>query len=152
MTRATGCYSCKQEGRFDRLPVRERIAADHYWRVAHVLDTAMPGWLVLVPRRHVTAIADLTDAEAAGLGLWQVRLSRALRNVTGCIKTYSIQFAEAQGFQHVHFHLVPRPADLSPQYRGPRIFELLNVPEPQHLSVVAMDELSAALARHLQPT
>ena len=30
--------------------------------------TALPGWLVLMPRRHVTAIADLTDDEARALG------------------------------------------------------------------------------------
>ena len=99
-----GCFSCDQEARFDLLPVRERISADLHWRVAHAVASALPGWLVLLPRRHVTTIADLTDAEAASLGLWQVRISRALRTVTGCTKTYLSQFAEAEGFSHVHFH------------------------------------------------
>jgi hypothetical protein len=34
--------------------------------------------LVPVPRRHVVTVAELFDGEAAALGQWQVRLSRAL--------------------------------------------------------------------------
>ncbi|MGW4941733.1 HIT family protein [Actinoplanes sp. NPDC004185] len=119
------CYACRNNDRFDRLPPRERIAADSYWRVAHDFTSALPGWLILVPRRHVTAIAALTDAEAAALGTWQVRLSRALGLVTGCVKTYVMQFAEKDGFAHVHFHVVPRMPDLPVERRGPGIFRYL---------------------------
>ncbi len=59
------CYSCDHNNGFDRLPPRERIAADRYWRVAHAFNSALPGWLILIPRRHVTTIAELTDDEAA---------------------------------------------------------------------------------------
>jgi diadenosine tetraphosphate (Ap4A) HIT family hydrolase len=51
--------------------------------------------------------------------MWQVRLSRALRAVTGCVKTHVVQFAEAERFSHVHFHVIPRMADLPFQRRGP---------------------------------
>jgi diadenosine tetraphosphate (Ap4A) HIT family hydrolase len=77
------CYTCGQEAQFDVLPPRERIAADRHWRVAHAIGTALLGWLVLLPRRHVTAVHELTDAEAVGLGMWQVTLSRALRRTRG---------------------------------------------------------------------
>lgn len=124
----TGCYSCAQEARFEALPTWERIAFDRHWRVAHSLGVALAGWLVLLPRRHVIAIADLTDEEAATLDAWQVRLSRALRAVTGCPRTYVAQFAEKDGFAHVHFHVVPRAADLEPSLRGPGIFAVLDRP------------------------
>lgn len=143
------CYSCAQEDQFDSLPMWQRIVVDDHWRVAHAIGTALPGWLVLVPRRHLTTIADLSDAEAAGLGTWQVRLSRALRAVTGCRKTYVAQFAEAEGFSHVHFHVIPRMADLPPEHRGPKVFALLGVPESQRVDSDRMDELATALARHL---
>ena len=94
----------------------------------------MPGWLVLVPRRHVTTIAELTDAEAAELGMWQVRVSRALHEVTGCAKTYVAQFSEAEGYSHVHFHLIPRRLDLAPELPGPRIFGLLGASEAEAVS------------------
>lgn len=123
MTGGGECVPCANNARFDDLPVRRRIAADEYWRVAHAYTATVPGWLVLIPRRHVTSLADLTPAEAAVLGTWQVRLSRALREVTGCAKTYVAQFAEQ--IAHVHFHVVPRAADLPGDLLGPGVFALL---------------------------
>lgn len=143
------CYACDREAEFERLPPRERIAHDPHWRVAHALGTDLPGWLVLLPRRHVTAVHDLTDAEAAALGLWQVRLSRALRAVTGCAKTYVAQFAEAEGFAHVHFHIVPRPAALPVSQRGPAVFELLRGTERNRVSADHADRLARALRTRL---
>jgi diadenosine tetraphosphate (Ap4A) HIT family hydrolase len=144
------CYTCAQEAAFDRLPPRELIAADDHWRVAHAIGGALPGWLVLLPRRHVTAIADLTDEEAAALGTWQVRLSRALAEVTGCAKTYVAQFAEAEGFSHVHFHLVPRMADQPADRRGPAVFGYLTVAPDERVPAHRMDELAVELTRRLR--
>lgn len=143
------CFSCRQEALGAGVPPRERIGVDDHWRVAHSVGSALPGWLVLLPRRRVTAIADLTDAEAAGLGLWQVRLSRALREVTGCAKTYLIQFAEQAGFAHVHFHVVPRMADLPAEHRGPGIFHYLGQPPAARVPSEEMDRLARALSLRL---
>ncbi|WP_323746413.1 HIT family protein [Catenulispora pinisilvae] len=145
------CFSCRNDERLAELPPRERVAADDHWRVAHAIGTSVPGWLVLLPRRHVTAIAELSDAEAAGLGTWQVRLSRALHAVTGCEKTYMAQFAEAAGFGHVHFHIIPRMADLPDGLRGPLVFRQLR-PGDGDAGTVAdsrMDEIAEALAAEL---
>lgn len=145
------CYTCDQEARLDGLPLSERIVLDQHWRVAHAFDTALPGWLVLLPRRHVTAIHELTDAEATTLGTWQVRLSRALRDVTGCVKTYVAQFAEVDGFAHVHFHVMPRMADLSQELRGPHVFQLLRRPARQRVAPDLVDEITRSLHAHLRP-
>lgn len=144
------CLTCDANARLESLPPRERVAVDEHWRVAHAFDTALPGWLVLLPRRHVTAIASLTDAEAATLGSWQVRLSRALHAVTGCVKTYVVQFAEAVDYAHVHFHVVPRMADLADGHRGPGIFGLLGVPAGEQVGTGRRDELTRALREHLR--
>ncbi|MFE9778371.1 HIT family protein [Streptomyces sp. NPDC005775] len=146
------CYACGQEARFAELPPRECVVSDRHWRVAHGFNAALPGWLVLLPRRHVTAVHDLTDAEAAALGVWQVKLSRALRGVTGCVKTYVVQFAEAEGFAHVHFHIVPRMADLPPGQRGPGVFELLRRPEPERVPADQADRMAHTLRAHLRPS
>ncbi|MER5201185.1 HIT family protein [Streptomyces sp. NPDC002755] len=143
------CYTCGKEAEFDDLPPRERVAHDQHWRVAHAFGTAVPGWLVLLPRRHVAAVHDLTLAEASALGGWQVKLSRALRSVTGCAKTYVVQFAEAEGFAHVHFHIVPRMADLRPEHRGPGIFELLTRPEQERVTTEQADRISHSLRARL---
>lgn len=139
------CFSCRDDAHLPDLPPRERVGFDEHWRVAHAIGSALPGWLVLVPRRHVTTIAELTDAEAAGLGTWQVRLSRALHTVTGCEKTYVAQFAEASGFGHVHFHVVPRAADLPGELRGPRVFALLGRGAEENVPDARMDEIAVAL-------
>jgi diadenosine tetraphosphate (Ap4A) HIT family hydrolase len=141
------CLSCRNNDQIDALPPRERVAADAHWRVSHAFNSALPGWLVLVPRRHVTAIADLTDDEAAALGPWQVRLSRALHAVTGCQKTYLVQFAEQAGFEHVHFHLVPRMPGLPDTHRGRNVFQYL-IPAPgRGISEGERDEVATALAQ-----
>ncbi|MFF2641801.1 HIT family protein [Streptomyces niveus] len=143
------CYACGKEAEFDDLSPRECVVHDQHWRVAHSFNTALPGWLVLLPRRHVAAVHDLTDAEAAALGVWQVKLSQALRTVTGCAKTYVVQFAEAEGFAHVHFHIVPRMADLQPEHRGPGVFELLRRPEQERVTADQADQLAHVLRTHL---
>ncbi|GAA3486315.1 MULTISPECIES: HIT family protein [Streptomyces] len=147
---ATDCYPCAQEARLPDAPPRERVARDEHWRVVLAFNSALPGWLVLLPRRHVTAVHDLTDAEAASLGLWQVRLSRALREVTGCVKSYVVQFAEAEGFGHAHFHVVPRMADQPADRCGPAVFGYLARPEAEWVSPERCDELAGLLARALE--
>ncbi len=149
VTAPADCYTCAREAEAATLPPRESIAVDAHWRVAHAFNSALPGWLVLVPRRHVTSIAELSDAAAQTLGVWQVRLSRALHEVLGCQKTYVAQFAEAEGFSHVHFHVVPRPPDLAQELRGPRVFQLLGATGPGRVSDQRMDDLARALAARL---
>jgi diadenosine tetraphosphate (Ap4A) HIT family hydrolase len=149
MATATDCYSCTQDAAGSEAPLWERIAVDEHWRVAHAFRTAVPGWLVLVPRRHITTLAELTDAEAASLGTWQVRLSRALASVLGCQKTYVAQFSEADGFAHVHFHIVPRPPDLARELRGPRIFQLLGAADDVQVGTDEMSRIAAELAVQL---
>ncbi len=143
------CFSCSNNDQFAQLPPHELIAADSHWRIAHAFDTSLPGWLVLIPRRHVNTIAELTDAEATALGSWQVRLSRALHQVTGCAKTYVMQFAERDGFGHVHFHIVPRMPDIPPEYRGPSILHYLGQSPEQRINGEQLDHLAAALRDQL---
>ncbi|WP_131741143.1 HIT family protein [Actinomadura roseirufa] len=147
MTAVPDCLSCEHEARWESLPPRDRIARDAHWRLSHAFGTDLPGWLVLVPRRHVTSVAELTDAEAAALGDWQVRSSRALQAVVGCVKTYVAQFAEAEGFAHVHFHIVPRMGDLAEEFRGPRVFGLLG---RDGVAPAHRDELAVELRRWLE--
>lgn len=143
------CYPCAREAEFDVLPPREVIAYDQHWRVVHATGSALPGWLVLTPRRHVMELADLTHEEAASLGEWQVRLARALRSEFGTPKTYVAEFGEAPGF-HLHFHVVPRPLDLDADLRGPNVFGLLGrAPDSGELSETTRDELASQLNARL---
>jgi diadenosine tetraphosphate (Ap4A) HIT family hydrolase len=146
LTTAADCYACAREAEFGTLPPREHVAADVHWRAAHAFGCALEGWLVLIPRRHITSVSELSEAEAQSLGTWQVRLSQALHQVLGCQKTYIAQFAEAEGFSHVHFHVVPRPPDLPKELRGPGIFQLMQTGHPP-VTEQRMDEIARDL-RH----
>lgn len=144
----TGCYTCDQEANFDQLPPRETIAYDESWRVVHAIRSGMLGWLVLVPRRHVMELAELTSEEAASLGGWQVRLARVLAEEFRAPKTYVAEFGELPGF-HLHFHVVPRPVDLDERWRGPGVFGLLGRSADDEVSADDRDALATRLAARL---
>ncbi len=142
------CFSCGNNERPD-LPPRERIHVGPGWRVAHAFRTALPGWLVLLPRRHVTALDELTAAEAEELGLLPRAVTQALREATGCDKTYVALFAEAEGFAHVHFHVIPRHGDLDLELRGPRVCSLLGADPARSVPDAVMDEIALRIAAAL---
>ena len=118
--------------------------------MAHAFGTALPGWLVIVPRRHVTALDELTAEEATELGPLLRRVTAAMRSVLGCAKTYVALFAEAEGFAHVHFHVMPRAADLEADLHGPRIFGLLGGDSERHVPDSVMDDVAASLTSALR--
>ena len=122
----------------------DEILRTPLWDVVHNYETSLPGWLVLVVRRHLGAVDELTEAEAVELGSLLRRSSRALKEVVGCEKTYVIQFAEHPEHPHVHFHVVPRMADMPAEYRATGVF---GYSTQERLSEAAMN----ALAVRLQP-
>lgn len=139
-----GCYSCDQQAADDR-PPREDIVQVGGWRVVHAFNSTVAGWLVLVPGRHAAAFADLTAAEAGAFGGLVRELSSALETVTGCVKTYLMQFSEAEGFSHLHVHLVPRLPDHPADAIGPRAFSLLSDDQERWLPEVEMDRIAVEI-------
>ena len=139
-----GCYSCDQQGR-SALPPREDVVHTDHWRFAHAFNSTLPGWLVLVPTRHVLSFTDLSPAEADELGGLVRRMSIALERVTGSVKTYLMQFSEADGFSHLHLHLVPRLAEHPAEARGPAVFALMATDEDGWLPEAERDEVALAL-------
>jgi diadenosine tetraphosphate (Ap4A) HIT family hydrolase len=135
------CYACSKSDLLD-LPVRERVWVKPGWRVAHDFNTSLPGWLILVPTRHVESLDEFTSEEAETMGLLLRQASVALKNVTGCRKTYVMMFAEKAGFTHVHFHVVPRMDDFPDDRVGPGVFAYLReTPLSEH----RRDELAAEI-------
>jgi diadenosine tetraphosphate (Ap4A) HIT family hydrolase len=124
------------------IPERERVYDDDHWRVAHSFNSALPGWLVVLPRRHVTAMHELTAEEARPLGILLHRLSTALHHTTGCTKAYLVFFAEAEGFGHLHIHVVPRMPDFAEDVTGPRVFAYLQQPEDAWVSTDEQDRIA----------
>ena len=146
------CATCALLARRDAgdAPDWDAIQRTPAWDVVHAFDTALPGWLVLVARRHITAVADLDDAEAAVLGPLVAAVSRALHEVVGCTKTYVVQFAESRQHPHVHVHVIPRHQDLPEELRGPGIFRLLGVAPEARVSEARMEEIAMRVRQVLE--
>jgi diadenosine tetraphosphate (Ap4A) HIT family hydrolase len=120
------------------------------WDVVHCDSTSLLGWTVLVVRRHVAALADLTDDEAAALGPLVRDVSRALHDLVHCDKTYAIQFAEHPQHRHVHVHVVPRPAGLKDDQLGPGILQFLGVDDDDRVSEAEMNRFAQRLRSKLR--
>jgi diadenosine tetraphosphate (Ap4A) HIT family hydrolase len=139
----TDCLPCHNNAlEPSELPPRERVFDDGLWRVAHSFNSALPGWMVVIARRHITSLAETTPEEAAALGPLLRDLSRALAQVVRAQKCYVMFFAEAEGFGHVHIHVVPRHAETPADRRGAQVFGYLMQPEDQWVSSEEMDRIA----------
>ena len=136
------CKSCELISRRNQgtAPLWDCIYRTSLWDVAHCYETSLPGWLVLIVRRHIESLDELTDVEAVELGRLIRRTSAALKEITGCLKTYVLQFAESPQHPHVHFHIIPRMADLPVDRRSTQIFGYLGVPDKE---LVIEEEMNA---------
>jgi diadenosine tetraphosphate (Ap4A) HIT family hydrolase len=115
------------------------------WRVAVAFNSTLPGWLVMLPTRHVTSFTELSQEAADELGDLVRRLGLALEAVTGCVKTYLMQFSEAEGFSHLHLHVVPRMPDQPEHVRGPKVFAYLAEHESRWPAEADRDAMAASI-------
>jgi diadenosine tetraphosphate (Ap4A) HIT family hydrolase len=93
-----------------------------HWVIEHVHPTSVKGWLVIVLNRHCSALHQLTADEFTELGRLMQALCRALHEILDTQKEYVIQFAEGEGFSHVHFHIIARLHDWPEFLTGSRVF------------------------------
>lgn len=99
------------------------IYDDGVWNLQHIGEPLpLVGWLVLKPIRHIESLAELSPEEAVSFGPLVRSASRVLTDELGCVKVYCCAFSEAEGFAHVHVHLIPRFEDTPPDERGPGVF------------------------------
>jgi diadenosine tetraphosphate (Ap4A) HIT family hydrolase len=83
--------------------------------------------LILIPRRHVEHLAELSEDEAAGLGPLVVRTSAAIVRALGAERVYACSFGEL--VRHVHWYLIPRYREMS--VRGSEVLnEMFADPSP----------------------
>jgi diadenosine tetraphosphate (Ap4A) HIT family hydrolase len=106
-------------------------------------DQFFPGYVLLVLRRHVTELYDLSVAERAALMEEVSRVAQALARVFRPVKmNYELL---GNLVPHIHWHLVPRLAT-DPGLRGP-IWTVEHQPAP--LPAAAARERIEAIRRAL---
>ncbi len=121
------CLSCLGLAGTPRISPGPPIYVGNYWQVEHAYPCALVGWLVIALRRHATALHELSGAEFAELGPVLEMTVRALHEALGTKKEYATCYAEARGFEHIHFHVVPRAHDMAEGHLGAGSFDLLRV-------------------------
>jgi len=141
------CETCRlvERRNIGSAPLWDSIHRTSFFDIAHAFNTSLLGWIVLVARRHVETIADLTEEEGYELGHLIRTISQYLQEITGCEKTYVMQFAEAPGHHHVHFHIVPRMSDFSDSDKGKNVFNFLGVAEGDRVTEDEMNKLAKSL-------
>ena len=138
------CKTCELIVRRDIhiAPLWDCIHRTQFWDVVHHNSTTLPGWLVLVVRRHIGAIDELTNQEAIESGVLLRQVSLALKETTGCLKTYVVQFAEMAGHEHVHFHVIPRMVYQPENRRGINVFKYSGVSAEERVSEEIMNDIA----------
>ncbi|NTV23589.1 MAG: HIT family protein [Nanoarchaeota archaeon] len=119
------CLTCSSVSRRKKISPGPIIYESRYWLVDHAYPCRLTGWLVIILKRHCSALHELTREEFIELGEATYKAVNALHDVLGCEKEYSVCFAEKEGFNHIHFHIVPRAVRLSDDLKGANIFSLL---------------------------
>ena len=146
------CKSCQLIRERDRgaAPPWDNIYRSERWDLAHAYDTSYLGWLVLIARRHIEALDEMTPAEATELGALLREVSLALKRQTGCQKIYIMQFAESAEHPHAHFHIVPRFAKQAPEDLAYRVMRRLGVSLSQRCDEAEMNQLALAIRHQLE--
>jgi diadenosine tetraphosphate (Ap4A) HIT family hydrolase len=131
------CYSCVSD--------EEPAMVYEHFRVVHAFNSTLPGWMVIVSRRHVTSFGEFNSEESIALGALMTAVPRAVEKIVHAPKAYVAFFAEAPGFDHVHVHVIPRMSDLAVELRGTNVFELLHRPAEDQVG----PQEQASLVAHL---
>lgn len=144
------CLTCLNIQRVQRISPGPFIFESASWLVDHAYPCLHPGWLVILPRRHIEALHELSRAEFLELAELEYTLLQVMQSDPTIQKEYLMCFAEGPGFQHVHIHLVPRPISLAEEYQGPRIFAMLQTERDQAIPADAITAFCEDFARKLQ--
>jgi diadenosine tetraphosphate (Ap4A) HIT family hydrolase len=79
-----------------------------HWLIEHCVGPLGVGTLIVKPRRHVTAVAELSDAEAKELGPLLRRTSAVVSRLVEAEQVYNCLWSHAGGVRG-HLHYVVQP-------------------------------------------
>ena len=129
----------------DRRPLPGgRIHRTESWLVEHCVGPLGLGTLIVKPERHVTAVADLSEAEAAELGPLLRRASVVAGRLVPAEQVYNCLWSHAGGVPgHIHYVVQPVTAEQMASYgvHGPGLqtamFAAGALPDPDQVVVAA---------------
>jgi histidine triad (HIT) family protein len=88
----------------------KKVYEDDHVVAFNDINPQAPTHVLVIPRRHIATLDDLTEDEAAIIGMTLVRVSQIARNLQLNSEGYRVVVnhgeAAGQTVFHVHFHLV----------------------------------------------
>lgn len=81
------------------------------------INPLVPGHTLVIPKREVDYIFDLSDDELAEMQLFAKRIATAIKKAIPCIKVG--QAVIGLEVPHAHIHLVPLNSEKDMDFRGP---------------------------------
>ncbi len=123
------CYICQSNSEEKRISPGVTILQGKYWLVEHAYPSKLKGWLVIETKRHTESLHDLSKDEFAELSTISEKVAKLLHKELKCEKEYLVCFAEAEHFNHIHFHIIPKPKSLPDNMAGTKIFAMLKIEE-----------------------
>lgn len=122
---SAACAVCASLAGPDR---REPLYEDELWHVRHLAPPyALPGWMMMISRRHVAGPAHFNDREAAHFGPALRHFEKVLEEVTGALRIYTAALGESS--PHFHAHMVPRYPTMPKGAIKWDVFDLLRAAE-----------------------
>ena len=113
---------------------REPLFEDDLWHVRPADDPpGVPGWMMLIARRHVPGPAHFDDREAETFGPALRHFERVLEQVTGALRIYTAAMGESA--PHFHAHMVPRYASMPKDAKAWAVFDLQRAAKAGEIAV-----------------
>jgi diadenosine tetraphosphate (Ap4A) HIT family hydrolase len=135
------CGICTKLVALDSPPVFE----NELWHV-RPLDPpgGVPGWMILVAKRHVPGPAHFDEREMTSFGPTWCHLQRVLLEVTGALRIYTAALGESS--PHFHGHMVPRYATMPKDAKGWSVFDLERATKAGEVQIDASEVARIRLA------
>lgn len=114
------------------------VFENELWHVRPIdAPSGVPGWMMMVARRHVPGPAHFDAREVASFGPTWCHLQRVLLEVTGALRIYTAAMGESS--PHFHGHLVPRFATMPKDAKGWGVFDLERAAKAGEVTVDAAE-------------
>lgn len=130
---------------------REAVFQNDLWHVRPIdAPSGVPGWMMMVARRHVPGPAHFDAREIASFGPTWCHLQRVLLEVTGALRIYTAAMGESS--PHFHGHLVPRYTGMPKGAKGWAVFDLERAAKAGEIAADTQEvaRLTAAFASALR--
>ncbi len=118
------------------IPCYKVAEDDNYFAFLDISPLAK-GHTLVIPKREVDYIFDLTDEELAGLQVFAKKVAVALKKAIPCVKVG--QCVLGLEVPHAHIHLVPMQTEADLRFTNPRV----------ELTPEEFEEIAKSIRAHL---